>query len=242
MSTDQKEAFKKEILEFHDRRDVNKKTCYECKHYDPETGYYQETYPRCKLGREKEVFDRDGCEQREFEPNKYVGDETLETVVELCGKRDAEIASLRAKVEELEKAKVKMFPIYDFGMIPWSIAEKAYAAYCKSGGYSQSLERIAARGGFYPVEMDTLYPGWRDESSLIKAKDAEIAKLREALSKDALLEVIEEWQMIWRNQNINPEDTKRYRRRALSVDANMRGSLARMISEKALSGETKEGV
>ena len=70
---------------------------------------------------------------------------------------------------------------------------------------------------------------------LIHKLEAENKKLREALSKDNLLEIIEEWQMIWRNQKINPEDTKRYRRRALSVDANMRGSLARMISKKALS-------
>lgn len=69
----------------------------------------------------------------------------------------------------------------------------------------------------------------------IKGLEAENARLREVLSKDKLLEVIEEWQMIWRNQNINPEDTKRYRRRALSVDANMRYSLARMIHQKALT-------
>lgn len=71
-------------------------------------------------------------------------------------------------------------------------------------------------------------------SQLRRQSQAQLDELREALSKDNLLEIIEEWQMIWRNQNINPEDTLRYRRRALSVDANMRHALAKMISKRIL--------
>lgn len=49
--------------------------------------------------------------------------------------------------------------------IPWSIAEKAYSAYAAKHGRAQSLERMAERGGFYPAEMDVLYPQWRDETN-----------------------------------------------------------------------------
>jgi hypothetical protein len=47
--------------------------------------------------------------------------------------------------------------------IPWAIAEKAYAAYAQQYGKSQSLERLAERGGFGWCEMDALYPAWRGE-------------------------------------------------------------------------------
>ena len=60
-------------------------------------------------------------------------------------------------------------------------------------------------------------------------------KLKQALKVENILEVIDDWQMYWRNQQINREDTMRYRRRALSVDANMRHSLAKRIN-KALGG------
>lgn len=62
----------------------------------------------------------------------------------------------------------------------------------------------------------------------------EIERLRALLSKENLVEIVEEWLRIWMNQTINPDDTARYRRRAMGVDANMRYSLARIISEKAL--------
>lgn len=45
----------------------------------------------------------------------------------------------------------------------WSIAEKAYANYVKRFGSSQSLERLAERGGFSWWEMDDQYPDWRKE-------------------------------------------------------------------------------
>ena len=46
-------------------------------------------------------------------------------------------------------------------------AEKAYNLYVAHCGRSQSLERIAERGGFSPSEMDEQFPGWREEVSEI---------------------------------------------------------------------------
>ncbi|XGC82027.1 hypothetical protein ACES2L_05955 [Bdellovibrio bacteriovorus] len=66
----------------------------------------------------------------------------------------------------------------------------------------------------------------------------ENARLKTILSKECLLEVIDEWQMHWMNQDINPKDTENYRRRAMGVDANMRYGLARMINEKAFGKVT----
>lgn len=47
------------------------------------------------------------------------------------------------------------------GSVPWSVAERAYAAYAARYGRSQSLDRLAERGGFGHSEMDWLVPGWR---------------------------------------------------------------------------------
>lgn len=48
------------------------------------------------------------------------------------------------------------------GTVPWGVAELAYAAYVARFGRSQSLERLAERGGFGHGEMDLFAPGWRD--------------------------------------------------------------------------------
>jgi hypothetical protein len=47
--------------------------------------------------------------------------------------------------------------------IPWSTAERAYAAYSVRFGTTQSLERLAERGGFGPRELDMFVPGWLSE-------------------------------------------------------------------------------
>ncbi len=61
--------------------------------------------------------------------------------------------------------------------IPWSVAEIAYAGYeAHCGRPSQTLERLAERGGFGNGEMDLFAPGWRklsDENDIIKAALAE---------------------------------------------------------------------
>ncbi len=61
--------------------------------------------------------------------------------------------------------------------IPWSIAEKAYAAYAQEYGHSQSLERLADRGGFHWNEMDSLYPAWRGEVDELAQLRAETIRL-----------------------------------------------------------------
>lgn len=51
-------------------------------------------------------------------------------------------------------------------------------------------------------------------------------------TKQAILEVIEEWQSIWMDQRQNSEaDFKNYFSRALGVDANMSHSLAKMMAK-----------
>lgn len=47
-----------------------------------------------------------------------------------------------------------------YGSVPWSVAERAYAGYSARYGTQQSMERIAARGGFGHAEMDQFAPGW----------------------------------------------------------------------------------
>jgi hypothetical protein len=61
--------------------------------------------------------------------------------------------------------------------IPWSVAEKAYSVYAVLHG-SQSLQRLAERGGFGPSEMDTLHPTWREEASEIAQQAEQIAALQ----------------------------------------------------------------
>jgi len=62
--------------------------------------------------------------------------------------------------------------------IPWSVAEKAYGAYAAQYGRSQSLERLAQRGGFGWGEMDTLYPPWRQEVDELVRLRADLAAAR----------------------------------------------------------------
>ncbi len=49
------------------------------------------------------------------------------------------------------------------GSVPWSVAERAYEAYRGRYGSSQSLARLAERGGFGWCELDLLLgdPSWR---------------------------------------------------------------------------------
>jgi hypothetical protein len=48
------------------------------------------------------------------------------------------------------------------GRVPWSIAELAYQTYSKWYGKDQSLERLAARGGFGWYELAVLLTGRQD--------------------------------------------------------------------------------
>jgi len=60
--------------------------------------------------------------------------------------------------------------------IPWSVADLAYSIYAAQYGRSQSLERLAERGGFGAGEMDMFLPDWRDRCSEVAALKAELAE------------------------------------------------------------------
>ena len=57
-----------------------------------------------------------------------------------------------------------LFPMQDGPRIPWWLAERIYEFYCKIyGGGSQSLERLAERGGFGWAEVASM---WKEHSTL----------------------------------------------------------------------------
>lgn len=55
-------------------------------------------------------------------------------------------------------------------VIPWAVAEVAYAKYAMLYGASQTLERMAERGGFGHLEMDTFHPTWREHVEQLRAE------------------------------------------------------------------------
>ena len=61
--------------------------------------------------------------------------------------------------------------------VPWEVAEKAYAAYAAKYGTSQSMEQLAARGGFHQTEMDEFHPTWREEADEMARVRAEVERL-----------------------------------------------------------------
>lgn len=80
--------------------------------------------------------------------------------------------------------------------IPWSVATKAYPAYCNAGGAGQSLERLAERGGFSHGEMDLFYPEWRRDVDEIPLLKAEIERLRSDPNRLPLELVPEGWRVV----------------------------------------------
>lgn len=89
-------------------------------------------------------------------------------------------------------ARERMFPLQTSSTvpvgplsIPWSVAGKAYSAYVLRHGRSQSMERIAERGGFGWCEMDRLYPAWRAEVDEVVRLRSELALTKRKL-EDAL--------------------------------------------------------
>lgn len=74
--------------------------------------------------------------------------------------------------------------------IPWCIAEIAYAEYARRYGKSQSLERLAERGGFGWCEMDMLYPEWRERVDVVNRTQAELDAIR--AERDLLAAVLTE--------------------------------------------------
>ena len=56
-----------------------------------------------------------------------------------------------------------MFPIQRGPSVPWSEAERAYVTYAQHFGTSQSLQRLAERGGFDVQEFVCLWMGHADQ-------------------------------------------------------------------------------
>lgn len=56
---------------------------------------------------------------------------------------------------------MREFPIQNVGMIPWSVAERAYEVYAMRRGRAQSIERMAERGGFGLGELGDLLQNGR---------------------------------------------------------------------------------
>ena len=54
----------------------------------------------------------------------------------------------------------RTFPVQRVGLIPWSVAEQAYARYSQLYGRDQTLERLAERGGFGLAELGFLLRGY----------------------------------------------------------------------------------
>ena len=100
---------------------------------------------------------------------------------------------------------MKMFPIQSQRgvaphplLIPWNIAESAYSVYAANYGRGQSLECLAERGGFGPMEMDFLLPGWRDMVAL-QSQMLHALKRARAVMKTAGENDIEEWNDVLAN-------------------------------------------
>ncbi len=53
--------------------------------------------------------------------------------------------------------------------------------YASKYGDSQSLKRLAERGGFAISEMDEYFPEWKEKTSIIKQLQAELATAKEII-------------------------------------------------------------
>lgn len=96
-----------------------------------------------------------------------------------CSKRCTIAAPDTRPTAPTDAVAERKFPLLNgAGTIPWSIAERAYRVYANQYGDSQSLERLAERGGFDVTEMDALYPKWQDDCSAITKLLAEIERLK----------------------------------------------------------------
>ena len=82
-----------------------------------------------------------------------------------------------------EVSEPRRFPVVSGGTIPWEIAEAAYIEYARKYGKSQTLERMAERGGFHVDELDMFRPSWRAEIVLLDSAREEITDLRKRLEE-----------------------------------------------------------
>jgi hypothetical protein len=84
--------------------------------------------------------------------------------------------------EEIEERRFPIQREYDRKAphplsVSWKTAELAYSVYSSKYGTSQSLERLAERGGFGATEMDCFCPDWIERESEITKLKAENAQL-----------------------------------------------------------------
>lgn len=56
------------------------------------------------------------------------------------------------------------FAVREYGWVPWAVAEEAYKVYSRKYGKDQSLETLAARGGFGWSELVWLLRGGTEET------------------------------------------------------------------------------
>lgn len=96
--------------------------------------------------------------------------------------------------------------------IPWSVAELAYSVY----GHSQTLERIAERGGFGAGEMDTFLPDWIERCNEITQLKAEVERLTACL--DLMTERGELWR-IWQHDGNEWRSQRRPRTTVFHFDS-----------------------
>lgn len=93
------------------------------------------------------------------------------------------------------------FPLQRIGTpgpawIPWAVAEMAYQSYAAKFGTSQSLERLAERGGFSWSEMDLLLPSWRklvESDARVQFKEAEKFEAWFTVRSQELMRTRREW-------------------------------------------------
>lgn len=69
----------------------------------------------------------------------------------------------KADQAELARLRERPFPMQDGPPIPWSLAERIYFVYADLFGTSQSLERLAERGGFGWSEIPHLRTDYRSK-------------------------------------------------------------------------------
>ena len=119
--------------------------------------------------------------ERDFKDFKSRSDDYHNAINKLCAQRDIAQAELtKSKNSKTERT----FQLASTGrFVPWSVAERIYEAYAKKYGTSQSLERLAERGGFYPEEADALYPQWREEAEEVLRLRTRVAELESRQEK-----------------------------------------------------------
>lgn len=83
----------------------------------------------------------------------------------LLDRERTENEELVTKLARLEK-KERPFPMERGPSIPWKLAEAIYAGYAAQYGTSQSLDRLAERGGFGWPEVEIIYKDVRGRKAV----------------------------------------------------------------------------